>query len=66
MSDRLEVHSISATDDHNSIEFDGYAVYDTLADVYRYISLQRQLCERWISNHEYEYPDIDDEDDDLS
>ena len=66
MGERLEVHSISATDDHNSIEFDGYAVYDSLADLFRYISLQRQLCVRWVSNHEYEYPDEDDDEDGLS
>lgn len=62
---RLVVHSISIEDDDNGICFDGYAVYDMLADLYRFISLQHSRCNRWIEQNEHDYPDPD-EDDDLS
>lgn len=66
MPDRLEIYSASIElDSDEGITVGGYAVLDNVAGIVRWVSLTYESCDRWLGNHRFEYPEVD-EDDDLS
>jgi len=48
--------------DDDLISVGGYCVWDSVACLVRWASLTYESCDRWIGNHGYSYPDVDDED----